>query len=286
MKQKKRVHRQPPRSKGPAALKCHRFVGISLGGGKSDRTAITVLEYYVDQKKIIVSRMVDRLKSEGELSSDLKLHEYVQQFKSDVDLIALDVPLSLPKCFRCQLPCPGYEVCDEEEILWMWKQFRAAQDEKKNARLFTPYTRRCAEVFWSDELSGAWAIGDALGANQAPLLARGRFISRRWDHSLIEVIPRLSLLRWANKAKISKVQVRNHRHSVNGHEAREYILRQLSDQLDLFIYDQDKSLMADHLVAFDSLWVALTAYWKFRNQCVPRPRSFPKEEGWIEVPEF
>lgn len=267
-------------------LKYHRFIGISLGGGKSDRTAISVIEYYTAAKKLVVSRVLDRLRTEGELSSDLKLHEYVQQFKSDIALIAMDVPLSLPKCFRCTLTCPGYEVCDEEEIVWFWKNYRHTLEENKNARLFTPYTRRCAEVYWSKELEGPWSIGDALGANQAPLLARGRFIQRRWEAPVIEVIPRLSLLRWATKAKISKSHVRNHRHAANGVDSRSYLLKQLTEHLDLFLYDQDRHLMADHLVAFDSLWAALTAFWKFQKQCELKPKSFPKQEGWIEVPSF
>lgn len=267
-------------------LKYHRFVGISLGGGKSDRTSITVLEYYSDQNKLIISRVMDRLKTEGELSSDLKLHEYVQQFKSDIELVGMDVPLTLPKCFLCQLSCPGYEFCQEEEILWMWKYHKAQLQKKKNPRGFTPYTRRCVEMYWSEELEGPWAVGDALGANQAPLLARGRFIRRRWEYPVIEVIPRLSLLRWARGKKIAKSQMKSYRHSVNGSEARAYLLKQMTDDLDLFIYDQDKHLYIDHLVAFESLWVALTAFWKYKKQCETRPKSFPKEEGWIEVPDF
>jgi hypothetical protein len=270
----------------PPELKCHRFIGISLGGGKSDRTAMAVLEYYVGPKKLIVSRIIDRLKTEGELSSDLKLHESVQQFKSDVELVAIDVPLSLPKCIRCQLTCPGYEVCEEEEILWMWKQHRHQAQKKRNLRLFTPYTRRCAEVYWGNELEGNWSLGDALGSNQAPLLARGRFLTRRWEYSTVEVLPRLSLLRWANKEKLSKSLVKSHRHSISGAEAREHVLRQLSEKLGVFFYEQDKNLLIDNLVTFDSLWAALTAFWKFQKKCEARPKGFPKAEGWIDVPVF
>ncbi|MEY4616240.1 MAG: hypothetical protein RJB66_1200 [Pseudomonadota bacterium] len=269
-----------------SSLKYHRFIGISLGGGKSDRTAITVLEYYVDQKKLIVSRLIDRLKTEGELSSDLRLHEYVQQFKSDVELVGMDVPLSLPKCFTCQLTCPGYEFCQEEEILWMWKQHRLQAQKKKNTRGFTPYTQRCVEMLWGEELEGPWAVGDSLGANTAPLLARGRFIRRRWEHDVIEVIPRLSVLRWARAKKLSKIQLKSYRHSVDGLEARAYLMKQLIDDMEIFIYEQDKYLFVDNLVAFESLWIALTAFWKFQKKCESKPKLFPKNEGWIEVPEF
>lgn len=296
MKSKKKSSPQKKTSKGRSrasiqkmgdqSLKVQRFLGISLGGGRSDRTAITVLEYFVTQKKLVVSRLADRIKGDGELSSDLKLHEYVEQFKEDIELIGMDVPLTLPKCFHCQLVCPGFESCEEEEILWMWKQFRNAEGRKKTAKFYTPYTRRCAEVFWSKELEAHWALGDALGANQAPLLARGRFVARRWNHKVIETIPRLALLRCVQPFRLSKMHVRNHRHSVDGDISREHILKQLIDHLGLFIYDQDKHQMAENLNAFDSLLIALTAFWKFQGTCENRPKNFPTSEGWIEIPKF
>lgn len=270
-----------------AHLKVHRFIGISLGGGKSDRTSIVVLEYYIGQKKLVINRVIDRLKTEGDLSADLRLHEHVNQFKSDVELIALDVPLSLPKCFRCQLSCPGYEVCNEDEIVWMWKHQKQEENRKKSTRLFTPYTRRCAEAYWSNELGeDQWSIGDCLGANQAPLMARGRFITRRWEYNSIEVIPRLSLSRWMNKERLSRLHLKAHRHSVGGVDSRDYILKHAIDRLNIFIYDQDKQILTENLVAFDSLWAALTAFWKFGKICENRPKGFPRSEGWIEVPQF
>ncbi len=267
-----------------------RFMGLSLGGGKSDRTVLTVLDYYLDHKKLVISRVIDRLRSEGEVSADLKLFETIQEFKNHLEILAMDVPLSVPKCFRCDLPCPGFEVCEEPEIVWMWKHFKSDLKINKNHRLFTPYTRRCAEIQWSKELEGSWSIGDALGANQAPLLARGRFLSRRLKANrklkLIEVLPRLSLLRWSHKQKLLKYIVAETRSSTKGMESREYVLTKLSEELDLFIYDQDKNVFCDSLVAFDSLWAALTAFWKYQNKCELRPKSFPTAEQWIEVPKL
>lgn len=280
---------KPPKGVRPsssASLKCYRFIGISLGGGKSDRTSIAVLEYYPGPQKLVLSKVLERLRGEGEISADLKLHEYVMQFGEQVGYVALDVPLTLPKCFVCRLKCPGYELCSEEEILWMWKQYRQGVLKKKGVRLFTPYTRRCAEVYWGNELEGGWSLGDALGANHAPLVARGRFIVRRWEYSTIEVLPRLSLLRWARKERLSRLQTENCRHAVYGNGAREYLLKNLSEKLPLFVYEQDRNLLIDYLGAFDSLWAALTAFWKFQKKCEERPRGFPKKEGWIEVPKF
>jgi len=284
---KQKLH---PRPLKPKALPFIRFMGISLGGGKSDRTVLTIIDYYLLHKKLVVSRVIDHLSTEGEISSDHKLFETIQEYKNHLKLIAFDVPLSLPKCFRCELNCPGYEVCDEEEIIWMWKQHRQNLKNNKNQRLFTPYTRRCVEEYWSKELVGAWSLSDAMGSNQAPLLARARFITRRmrpqWKSKIIEVLPRLSLLRWSSKQKLLKHVVNGSRSSVEGIESREYVLKKLTEDLDLFIYEQDKALILDSLVAFDSLWSALSAFWKFQKKCEIRPKSFPKHEGWIDVPRF
>lgn len=267
-----------------------RFMGVSLGGGKSDRTVLTILDYYVSHKKLVVSRVIDRLKTEGDVSSDLKLFETIQEHKNHLNLIAFDVPLSLPKCFRCELVCPGYEACDQEEILWMWRHHRNNVKKNKNQRLFTPYTRRCVEELWAAELEGPWSLGDAMGSNQAPLLARGRFITRRmkpsWKPKVIEVIPRLSLLRWSSKQKLLKYVVNESRHSVQGQSARDYVLKKLTEELDLFLYEQDKMILMESLVAFDSLWAALSAFWTYQKKTEVRPKSFPKQEMWIEVPHF
>ncbi len=267
-----------------------RFMGVSLGGGKSDRTVLTILDYYKSHKKLVISRVLDRLSSEGEVSADLKLYETLHEYRHHLKQIAFDVPLSLPKCFRCELTCPGYEACDEEEILWLWKQHRQNKRKNKNHRLFTPYTRRCAEELWAKELEGAWSLNDALGSNHAPLLARGRFLARRlkphWKSKLIEVIPRLSLIRWSHQQKLMKSMVFETRKTFQGMTAREYVLKNLVKELDLFIYDQDKTFFIDSLVAFDSLWAALTAFWVFQKKSEARPKSFPKNEGWIEVPRF
>lgn len=267
-----------------------RFVGLSLGGGKSERTSITILDYYTQQKKLVVSRLFDRLYSDGVISSDLKLYETIREYETNLQILAIDVPLSEPKCFRCELKCPGYESCEEPEILWMWKQFKNDLKINKNHKLFTPYTRRCAEMHWSKELEGSWSLGDALGANQAPLLARAKFLLRRLeevhDLKVIEVIPRLSLLRWSYKHKLLKYMVSDVRSSTKGIESREYVISKLIEELGLFVYDQDRTLYCDSLVSFDSLLAALTAFWKFQNRCEAQPKSFPRTEHWIDVPKF
>lgn len=268
------------------SLKSERYLGLSLGGPRSDRTAVAVLEYFVEHKKLILTRLTGDFRAEEGLSSDSRLHDFISQYKSKKDLqgFGIDVPMSLPKCFRCTLKCPGIETCQEKEIRWMWKNISLMDDTTKNPRPPLPYLRRCAEVYWAPELQGLWFLGDALGANAAPLLARARYLTRRWNHSIIEVIPRLSMIRWGQKNYCSPLQLRNYRHPVNGAEARDYLLKQMAEKLNLFIYEQDRQHMVEHLSAFDSLLVALTAFWNEYSLCEAPPKGFPSTEGWITVP--
>jgi hypothetical protein len=153
-------------------LKHHRFIGISLGGGKTDKTSLSVIEYYPVQRKIFLSRLFDKIKTEAEVSADLH------------------VPLQLPRCLICTLKCPGYEVCEEPEIQWMWKQYRAQAKKKSPPRLFTPYTERCVEQFLQTELEEPFHLQHALGANLAPLTARAQYLIRRMDAPVLEVFPK------------------------------------------------------------------------------------------------
>src|SRR5690348_11737461 len=75
---KSRVRSSGRRSRSRASeLKVHRFIGISLGGGKTDKTCLAILEYYPAQNKIFLSRLFDRIKTEGEVSADLQVHSLI-----------------------------------------------------------------------------------------------------------------------------------------------------------------------------------------------------------------
>ena len=42
-----------------------RFIGISLSGGKADKACVAVVEYFPKFKKLFLSNMFERIKSEG-----------------------------------------------------------------------------------------------------------------------------------------------------------------------------------------------------------------------------
>lgn len=271
-----------PRRKLP---KLHRFIGISLGGGKTDKTALAVLEYYPEQNKIFLSRLFDKIATEGEVSGDLQIHRMISQCPAPLETVAFDVPLQLPKCVTCVKRCPGYEACQEPEILWMWKQFRAQKKTKSPARLFTPYTERCVEQYLQTELEEPFHLQHALGSNLAPLTARAQYLLRRIKTPTIEVFPKLSLWRIGNALLMPKSQLRFHRHWDAGQTARQGVLNKVMDRNVAFIYDQDVKILVESPQAFDAFICALTALLEFRGLCEPRPKGFPRKESWLAIPK-
>lgn len=274
-----------PVLKSSKQLKFHRFIGLALGGGKTDKTCLSMIEYYPLQKKIFLSRLFDRIRTEGEVSADLQIHRLISQVPKPIESIAFDVPLQLPKCITCRLKCPGYEACTQPEIAWMWKRFRTHGQSKSPPRLFTPYTERCVEQYLQTELEEPFHLSHSLGSNLAPLTARAHFLTRRLSVKAIEVFPKLSLWRMGNALHISRSQLRFHRHWDAGLVNRELVLKKMMEKNLAFIYDQDVRTLIELPQAFDSFLCALTGLLSFLGHCESRPKGFPKNESWIEIPK-
>ena len=270
----------------PRPLQIYRFAGVSLGGGKTDKTSIAILEYYPEQKRIFLRTLRDKIKGDAEVSADARIHALFTEEEPNIHTIAFDVPLQVPKCLRCALKCPGYEACKEPEIKYLWALHKKKTAKKKPVKLFTPYTERCAEAFIATDLEEIFHPQHALGANYAPLTARAFFIRRRLGKKIaaVEVYPKLSLWRIGIDLKVQKTHLRNHKLAVGGDEARLAILKALAEREICFVYQQDTKTMVDNAMAFDAFICALTAFLKFRGQCEKPPAGFPKQEPWIEFP--
>lgn len=262
----------------------HCFIGVSLAGGKTDKASIAVIEYYADAKRIFLSRLFEKIKSDEELSADLKIHETIMQYKDEAEYVAFDTPWNFPLCLTCQLVCPGYEQCKEESIQWMWKLDKAKNKSKKPKKLFTPYTQRPVEMYINQMIEEPMNIQPVMGANTAPLMARAAFISRRLNLPLMEVFPPLSIWRIGQSLGMLKSRLRSTRKSADGQQARKSFLNELSEKEIVFIYEQDKKHMIENNHAFEAFICGLTAYLKFKGQTEPRPAGFPKHEAWIDFP--
>ncbi|MGB1700271.1 MAG: hypothetical protein ACPHRO_09975, partial [Nannocystaceae bacterium] len=113
-----------------------------------------------------------------------------------------DAPLTLPPCMRCQLHCPGSEVCEVPVVAWMRRHgeslsvHRGRRDPGKP--YVTPYTQRATEILLEH---ATLQPREALGQGMGPLAARGVYLRRllsprlRLHENLIEVHPRATLTR-------------------------------------------------------------------------------------------
>lgn len=267
-----------------SSIKKVKFIGLALGGGKTDKTSYAIIEYFPEQKKIFLSSLVDKIKTQDTISADLILYNSLLPHVKDAKYLAVNAALTLPKCIRCKLPCPGYENCNEPEIEWLWKHYKNNLKRTKPRKLFTPYTERCAERLIATELEEAFQPSHALGANMAPLFARAHFLVRRLKVKTIEVHPKLSLWRIGRSLGIRKSHLRFSTHSASGTDSRRAIFESLIEKDIAFIYEQDKRLMVENPNAFEAFMCALTAVLKYQKQCETIPKDFPKKDGWIEIP--
>jgi hypothetical protein len=262
-----------------------RFIGVSLSGGKSDKACVAVVEYFPEQQKIFLARLYEKIKNEESLSADFKLHEIITQFGKEVESVAFDVPLTLPKCLICPIKCAGYETCPLPENKWMRELYQEVSKQKKPKKTFTPYTQRCVEAYIANSLEENFEISHALGSNMAPLTARAQFLKRRLDLPLIEVFPKLSIWRIGQSLKVAKSHLKFHKHVIGGDESRRIFLQALADHRDLFFYQQDFKAMVENNHAFEAFVCAYTGLLKYLKQTEPRPAGFPKTEAWIEFPQ-
>lgn len=261
-----------------------RFIGVSLAGGKSDKACVAVIEYYPENKKIFLSRLFEKIKSDENISGDLKIHELILQNADTLKYVAFDTPWNLPNCITCKLKCPGYENCHEPHIEWMWRHQEDHLKKKRPKKLFTPYTQRAVEMYFATELEEVFHLHHAMGANTAPLLARAAFIRKRIPFECIEVFPKLTLWRMGKALNLMKSQIADHRAAFGGDESRAQFVQALNDNNTAFIYHQDAKNMVENNHAFEAFMCAMTAYLKHINLTEKRPKDFPKEEDWIEFP--
>jgi predicted nuclease with RNAse H fold len=266
------------------AMKLVRFAGVALGGGKTDKTSVAILDYFPEQKRVFLRSLRERVagrhaaKPGDEITADEALLSILNEEEKDLAIIAFDVPLTLPVSI-------GGTKRDEEKVLsWMRKQHARRSKEKRPNKMFTPYTERAAEIYIANELEEEFHPPHALGSNAAPLTARAQYLKKRLKHRLIETYPKLTLWRIGQALQIQKSYLRFHRHAVDSDEARHHILKTLVEKEIAFIYQQDLKTMVENNTAFEAFFCAIAAFLHHRGQTEKRPRDFPKTEAWIDFP--
>ncbi len=288
---RRRAQLKPPRlsaqgkSRSDAA---HRFVGVSLSGGKNDRTAVAVLEFFQKGSKgpgqLFLSHLYDHVRAEDEATADTVLLELLNHVHGNSELIGVDAPLTRPLCSPCAEPCDAFERCTRPHVQWMISLYKSRREKKNTLRIFSPYTERAVEQYFNAQFEPDIHIQACLGSNLAPLTARMGYLRPRIKSSLVEVLVRVSVLRLGLRLRLSRKHLLSYRNSLGGEESRAFILRALSDRKLIFLYEQDIQKMIEHPASFEALFCALTAKLWWSGECELPPQGFPRGEGWVAVP--
>lgn len=203
-----------------------RFVGVDLGGGRGKNTAVARLELSVSAAGRVRLGVAEAKVRHGQrgtgraddepggdaLFRDDVLIEYLRRWVDDTTVVAINAPLTMPPCVRCQLPCPGVHACTVPVVKWMrrWAprlRTRGRSDKAKPAA--TPYTQRATEM-----LSRAVGVEprETLGQGSGPLAARAHYLRRvlspmlRLHENLLEVHPRATVRRQFGEAIDQKLR--------------------------------------------------------------------------------
>ncbi len=260
------------------------FIGVDLGGGKGRNTAVACLRT-VDPSSEAAGTVRVEVVSYGPGKDrplyDKHLVDYLHEHPDA--LIAMDAPLTLPACVRCQLPvCPGQSECTVPIIRWFGERERArAVENDRKKPLYTPYTQRATEVLLHEvhEILPRETLGQGMG----PLTARAAYLQRALrprfvvGENLIEVYPKATL--WQ---LLGKKTAEQYKRSGNAQSTRLEILNRLTELRFAPGAWREDALQNDH--KFDAVICAYTGYLYARGACEPPPSDVVPEDGWIWAP--
>lgn len=203
-----------------------RFIGVDLGGGRGKNTAVARLELSVSAAGRVRLGVAEAKVRHGQrgtgragdepggdaLFRDDVLVDYLRRWVDDSAVVAINAPLTMPPCVRCDLPCPTVSHCTVPVVEWMrrWApRLRARGRGDKSKPAITPYTQRATEVL----LRGVGIEPrETLGQGTGPLAARAHYLRRalspmlRLHENLLEVHPRATVRRRFGEAVDAKIR--------------------------------------------------------------------------------
>ena len=259
------------------------IVGVDLGGGKGKATATASLRVDAHGGATVVDIAP---RPGGAPLYDDALLACLRGY-GDETLVAIDAPLTLPPCLRCQVAlCPGQAACVDPAVVQM-KAIVARGDaglDRANRRgkpRLTPYTQRATEVHLLVERG--IVPREALGQGTGPLAARAAHLTRaltdrfRLNENLIEVSPKATLAGLGF--------TRPTRKHLDERQARAEVLEGLAPELRFGpgVW-RELCVQKDHL--FDAVICAFTGYLWARDgwRELETIDEAPAREGWIWVP--
>jgi hypothetical protein len=257
-----------------------RMMGLELAGPHSQRTALSVLDFYPQTSRIVLSHLHITLGSTAEQSSDGHLIELLHKHRNEVSEnsfvgLCLQAPLSLPPFFKKD----SEKKIEEKWLSDLWNK------TKPKPRSFLPYLNRPLDVWLRYFTPEKFQVPEALGANLAPLTARVQALKEKLPAPLFECHPRASMTRITHAASFNKHWAKLYTDTEKGLRTRnDFLTRFFQSYPQIFIYEGDKENLIVDLPAFQSFISAFSLFLNYRNMCDPKPESFPASASWTLLP--
>lgn len=283
----------------PAGLgvsgQARRYLGLELSGAKNTKTALAAIQFFPREKKIFLVDLFERVSAQDGQSADQALLELIQELSPGSARLSVNVPLQLPPCLQCSAQsCSPKGHCRSAAVKWMHQLVKRVEKRPNPAlrlREFTAYTQRPVELWLRYEVlpqldPSIWfEIDETLGGNKAPLTARMHYLRRHLrGMTLTEAWPKLTIAMLQRELGLSRRTIQSYRQLEAGVHARQEILEALAREHHVFIYDRDLKKLSANLAAFDAFICAYTGVLVDLGRCVPPPKGFPFESGWVDYP--
>lgn len=287
------------------------YIGIDLGGARGKTTAVARLSPGDGGTGVSVEEVSTR---HGGIDPwyDAVLIDYLARLGSEGSVVAVNAPLTVPACLRCQLTvCPGKDECVDPAVVWLRNEgaeivaqalendldrivaiphTRASSTFSGTARR-SQYQRSRIEPYMhrGSEIELCYERGllprDCLGLGTGPIAARAAHLRRMLTglgfdlhRNLLEVSPRATV-----HALFGARQARGYRRDADPWETRAAIVEQLDDMRFALgsRLSREDVLRNDH--CFEALISAYTAYLWARDGWT-MPTGIFGEDGWIWAP--
>lgn len=269
------------------------FVGVSLSGGRVDKSSICELEFYPQKNRLFV-----RHNFHGELgrdcfSADELLLDYFYQKAEQIRVLVFDTPVSLPPCAFCTCPSRYLADCPDSDVQWLLKQ--QSEKAQRPKRSPTPYTQRALDYFLENAFEEKWDYGHALGSNLGPLSLRTRFLIQRLPKKLdvYETPVKISSYILARSLGFNRYQALELFSSSEQNKLRSLFFEAMVTQTGIFFYEQDKKdiLRLGHF--FQAFISAYMGFLKQQGSCFVGPEwpflkkvLLPKEAASYLKPSY
>lgn len=295
------------------------FIGIDLGGARGKTTAVARLSVSdTDARPVAVEEVTTRRREanggEHPWCDDVLL-AYLSTLDPGSCAIAVNAPLTMPACVRCQLAvCPGQDVCEVDSVVWLrsegaemvaqafledrdriaaipmttsFAERSAMRRAPRTRSRIAPYTHRVCEVRMHHE-RGLLPRGH-LGMSTSPIAARASHLRRvlagrgfSFNDNLIEVSPRATV-----HALFGERQARGYKRDADPWETRAAIVEALDDMrfAPTSRLSKEEVLRNDH--CFEALLSAYTGYLRERDGWTLPDDADPDmlaADGWIWAP--